>query len=444
MSAFPESDRILAHNRRYIPGGISSMNRLTSPNIAFVRGKGSRIWDAEGREYIDYHGAFAPQFLGFGHPHVTAAVKRVLENGSDLWGSGPTELEGRLAELICDNIPWVERLAILNSGSEATAQAIRLARAATSRDDIIVMQGGYNGWHNDVAVNLMTPLAQLGPRRSPGEYDVHPMSAGIPAAHQSLIHPVNYNDLESVRYVCERYRVAALITEPILQNIGLVKPRPGYLQGLRELADEFGFLLIFDEIKTGFRHSFGGYAEISGVIPDLAVYGKAIASGYPLAAIAGPSRWMDLFADSDPSKRVLLAGTYNAHPVPTAAAIATVEFLLSDGRALYRRLDALGVQIEDALTRQLAAHNIEGVVVRQGSAFVVFFMDHAPVDWHDLASNHNYELDTAIRLALLNEGVFFFPLATKQCSISAAHTADDIKTTDEAIGRALAAVLVTR
>jgi glutamate-1-semialdehyde 2,1-aminomutase len=141
---------------------------------------------------------------------------------------------------------------------------------------------------------------------------------------------------------------------------------------------------------------------------------------------------------------VLLAGTYNAHPVPTAAAVATVEFLLSDGRALYRRLDALGAQIEDALTRQLAIHNIEGVVVRQGSAFVVFFMDHAPVDWHDLAANHNYELDTAIRLALLNEGVFFFPLATKQCSISAAHTADDIKATDEAIGRALAAVLVTR
>lgn len=437
MPDFPKSDRILDQNRRFIPGGISSMNRATSPNIAFVRGKGSRVWDADGHEYIDYHGGFAPQFLGFGHPRVTAAVRRVLEDGSDLWGSGPTEIEGRLAELICGNIPWVEKVAVLNSGSEATAQAIRLARAATSRDHIIVMQGGYNGWHNDVAVNLMTPLDQLGPRKSPGEYEIHPMSAGIPAVHQALLHAVNFNDLDSVRYVCERHRVAAIITEPILQNIGLVKPLPGFLEGLRELADEFGFLLIFDEIKTGFRHSFGGYAEISGVIPDLAVYGKAIASGYPLAAIAGPSRWMDHFAHSDPSKRVLLAGTYNAHPVPTAAAVATLEFLLSDGGAIYQRLDTLGARLEDALTQQLTTHNIQGIVVRQGSAFVFFFMDHAPVDWHDLAANHNYELDTAIRLALLNEGVFFFPLATKQCSISAAHTDEDIEFTTQAIGRAL-------
>ena len=444
MTHFIESDRMLDRNRRYIPGGVSSTNRITNPNIAFLRGKGSRVWDAEGREYIDYHGAFAPQFLGFGHPEITAAVKRVLDSGADLWGSGPTELEGRFAELICDNIPWVERATVFNSGSEATAQAIRLARAATSRDHLIVMQGGYNGWHNDVAMNLMTPLERLGPRRSPGEYELDPMSAGIPAAHQSLLHAINFNDLDSVRYVCERHAVAALMVEPILQNIGLIKPRPGYLQGLRDLADEYGFLLIFDEIKTGFRHAFGGYAEVSGVSPDLAVYGKAIASGYPLAAIAGPARWMDYFAHSDPAKRVLLAGTYNAHPVPSAAAVATLEFLLRDNGDLYRQMEALGSRLEQGLTEKLAAHEIESVVVRQGSAFVVFFMDHAPVDWHDLAANHNYELDTAFRLALLEEGVFFFPLATKQCSISAAHSEDDIEVTTAAFDRALASVLAAR
>ena len=167
-----------------------------------------------------------------------------------------------------------------------------------------------------MACNLSTPLEQLGARRSPGEYDFHPISAGIPEAHQELVHPVNFNDPGSVRYVCERHPVAALITEPILQNVGLIKPLPGYLEGLRELAGEFGFLLIFDEVKTGFRHAFGGYAELSGVSPDLAVYGKAIANGYPLAAIAGRSEWMDYFFHEDPAKRVLLAGTYNAHPVP--------------------------------------------------------------------------------------------------------------------------------
>ena len=224
MTEHPDSDQILEHNKLFIPGGISSMNRITEPNIAFVEAKGSRIRDAEGNEYIDFHGAFAPQFLGYGDVRLTSAVKRVIDQRTDLWGSGPTELEGQLAELLCTHIRWVERVCLLNSGSEATAQAIRLARAATGRDHLIVMQGGYNGWHNDVAFNLVTPLDKLGPRLSPGEYALHPMSAGIPEAHQQLVHAINFNDLDSVRYVCEKYSVAALITEPILQNIGLVKP----------------------------------------------------------------------------------------------------------------------------------------------------------------------------------------------------------------------------
>jgi glutamate-1-semialdehyde 2,1-aminomutase len=409
--------------------------------MAFVRGEGCHIWDAEGREYIDYHGAFSPQFLGYRHPGVARAVTRVVEQGVDLFGSGPTELEGRLAELICSGIPWAERVAFLNSGSEATAQAIRLARAATGRDHIIVMQGGYNGWHNDVACNLMTPLPQLGPRRSPGEYEFHPISAGIPEAHRALIHPVNYNDPDSVRWVCEKYPVAALITEPILQNVGLIKPRPGYLEALRKLADDLGFLLIFDEIKTGFRHAFGGYAEVSGITPDLAVYGKAIASGYPLAAIAGAAKWMDYFYHPEPAKRVLLAGTYNGHPVPLAAGIATLEFLQADGGAVYRRLESLGARIEQGLTEILTGLGLAGRIVRQSSAFVLYFMDHDPVDWHDLAAHHDYELDRRFRLALLEAGIFFFPLPTKQCSLTTAHTEEEVSRTLQAAGRALEAVL---
>ncbi len=435
MTEHPESDQILEHNKLFIPGGISSMNRITEPNIAFVEAKGSRIQDAEGNEYIDFHGAFAPQFLGYGDVRLTSAVKRVIDQGTDLWGSGPTELEGQLAELLCTHIPWVERVCLLNSGSEATAQAIRLARAVTGRDHLIVMQGGYNGWHNDVAFNLVTPLDKLGPRQSPGEYALDPMSAGIPEAHQQLVHAINFNDLDSVRYVCEKYSVAALITEPILQNIGLVKPLPGYLEGLRKLADELGFLLIFDEIKTGFRHAFGGYAEISSVTPDLACYGKAIASGYPLGALAGPAKWMDSFAHDDPAKRVLLAGTYNAHPVPTAAAIATMMVLLEDDGAVYARLEELGSQMEAGINEILEEREMQGQVVRQGSAFVTFFMDHEPRDWHDLASNHDYEFDTKFRRALLEQGVFFFPLATKQCSISVAHNQKDIDETLDAIDR---------
>src|SRR5581483_5399892 len=210
---------------------------------------------------------FAPFLLGHNHPQVNAAVERVLHDGASLFGVNTTPLEGELAELICDAIPFADLACVLNTGSEATYQAIRAARAYTSRDHIIVMQGGYNGWHNDVACNLMTPLSQLGPRRSPGEYDFAPISAGIPQSAQELVHAINFNDLASVEYVCERYPVAGLITEPILQNIGVVKPEPGYLEGLRRLADRYGFVLVFDEVKTGFRHALGGYASIAGVKP---------------------------------------------------------------------------------------------------------------------------------------------------------------------------------
>ena len=231
--------------------------------------------------------------------------------------------------------------------------------------------------------------------------------------------------------------MAAVLSEPILQNVGLIKPLPGYLAGLRKLADELGFLLIFDEVKTGFRHALGGYAEIAGVAPDLAVYGKAVANGYPLAAVAGPARWMDYFFHENASKRVLLAGTYNAHPIPTAAALATTEVLLENGGAVYKHFETLGARMEQGLTEIYAQADIEATIVRQGSAFVTYFMDHAPVDWHDLAAGHDYGLDERFRRALLDQGVFLFPLPTKQCSISASHSERDIDETLEAARLAL-------
>ena len=433
---FPKSAAVLAHSRRFIPGGVNSINRAIQPAITFVRGEGAYLHDAEGRRYIDYHAAFSPHFLGHNDPGVRDAVVRVLTNGESLFGAGSTVLEGRLAELICTNIPWVESLQILNTGSEATAQAIRLARAVTGRDHVIVMQGGYNGWHNDVACNLMTPLRALGPRRSPGEYPFHPISAGIPVAHRQLVHPINFNDLDSVRYVGERYPVAALITEPVLQNIGVVPPQPGYLAGLRRLADELGFVLIFDEVKTGFRHALGGYAQVSGVRPDLVVYGKAVANGFPIAMVGGRRDYLDWFVHPEPAKRVLAAGTYNGHPVPVAAAIATIERLLADSGAVYRHVETLGAQMEAGLNGIIKRRGINAVVARQGSAFCLYFMDHLPVDWHDLASHHDFALDEAIRQEAIRRGVFCFPLATKQWSLSAAHTAQDVAVTLEAIDEA--------
>ena len=437
MTKYPKSAEILRKNRQYIPGGVVSVNRATQPEIVFVKGQGAYLWDAEGHRYIDYHSAFAPHFLGHNDPYVTEAVHRVLREGASLFGSGTTLLEGRLAELVCQHVPAVESVQFLNTGSEASYQAIRLARAITGRDHIITMQGGYNGWHNDVSCNLMTPLEQLGPRLSPGEYPYRPISAGIPLDHQRLVHNVNFNDLASVEYVCQKYPVAALITEPILQNIGVVKPVPGYLQGLRQLADRFGFLLIFDEVKTGFRHGLTGYAGISGVKPDLTIYGKAVANGYPIALLGGKKQWMDWVVHPDASRRVLIAGTYNAHPVPTAAAIATIERLLRNDGEVYRHVEELGATMQQGLEALVARLCLKAVIARQGSAFCLYFMDHCPKDWHDLAANHNFDLDERTRRELIERGVYYFPLATKQCSISFAHTRQDIEVTLEQVAAVL-------
>lgn len=438
MKTYSHSSKILQKNRRYIPGGAVSLNRVIEPAIVFQRAKGSRLWDADGNEYIDYHAAFAPHFLGHNDDDVNAAITAVLRSEASLYGTGTTELEGQLARLICENSRFVDSVQVLNTGSEATYQALRAARAITKRDHVIVMQGGYNGWHNDVACNLMTPLASLGPRVSCGEYPFLPISAGIPAAHQQLVHPVNFNDLDSVRWVCERYPVAGLITEPVLQNVGVIHPADGYLQGLRDLADEFSFILIFDEIKTGFRYGLGGYSETAGVYPDLVVYGKAIANGYPIAAIGGKSEYMDVFADPDPERRVLLAGTYNGHPVPTAAAIATIEKLRRNDGEVYRHTDRLGELMQTGLEEILRRRGITAVISRERSAFCLYLMDHRPVDWHDLVSNHPFAADEIMRRELVDQGIYLFPLATKQTSISAAHTKQDIARTLEVWDKVLA------
>lgn len=432
-----KSKQIFEHNRRYIPGGVMSLPRRVEPELAFERAEGAYLWDADGNRYLDYHAAFAPAILGHNDRRVNAAVEDVLKNGVSLCGSGTNVLEGRLAELMCSNMEVCEMAQILNTGTEATMAAIRLARGATGRDHVIVMQGGFNGSHNDVACNVLTPLEVIGPRVSPGEYKYVPLGSGVPLAHQQLVHIVNFNDLESVRYVCERYPVAALITEPILQNVGILKPQPGYLQGLRDLADKYGFILIFDEVKTGFRYSVGGYSKIGGVRPDLAVFAKAMANGYPISALVGRRDLMQQIADPNPAKRPFVAGTYNGHPISVAAAIATIERLLEGNGEIYRKLEDLGERAQTGIESILRSHGITGVVARQGSAFCIYFMDHQPKDWHDLASNHDFSRDLTMRRRLIEKGIYFFPVETKQCSISAAHTKEDIDLTLRALDESL-------
>jgi len=434
------AESVLQHNRRYIPGGISSVNRSIDPAITFVRGEGAYLWDSEGKRYIDYHAGFAPYFLGHNFQPVNEAAAAALASGDSLFGAGPSIAEGRLAELICEHVPAAEKITFLNTGSEATSLAVRIARAVTGRQHVIVMQGGYNGNHDELALNVFNSLAEIGPRVSPGEYPLRPLGAGTTVAQTRLTHAVNYNDLDSVRYVCRRYPVAALITEPLLQNIGVVKPKPGYLEGLRDLADEFGFLLVFDEVKTGFRHALGGYAELSGVRPDLVVYGKAVANGFPLAAVGGKREYMDSIIDPDPSRRPFVAGTYNGHPVAVAAAIETVRYLIANGNSLYPRMEKMGAEMEAGILDIFARRNIPACVARQGSAFSFYLMEHPPFDLHDLIAGHDFARDLALRRALIQRGVFFVPIATKQCSLSAAHSEADVQFTLDAFESAVAAL----
>src|ERR1700678_852194 len=216
---------LMACNSAYIPGGISSTNRAIDPPIAFVKGQGAYLWDIDRKRYIDYHAAFAPYFLGHNFSPINEAVSEVLRSDESLYGAGPAVLEGRLAQLVCDNIPIAEKVSLQNTGSEATSLAIRLSRAVTGRKHFIVVQGGYNGNHDELACNVVNSIADIGPRVSPGEYPLRPMGAGTTIESTHLVHPVNFNDLDSVRYVCMRYPIAAMITEPILQNIGVVRPR---------------------------------------------------------------------------------------------------------------------------------------------------------------------------------------------------------------------------
>jgi len=441
LLSFERSRELLARNEQVIPGGLASINRRAEPCIAFARAVGSHLCDLDGHEYIDYHAAFSAYILGHADQDVDAAVIETLRSGRSNFGSGPTEDEGQLARLFLRCLPGADKVQFFNTGSEATAQSIRVARAATGRDHVILMQGGYNGNQNVVAANLMNTVEQLGGKQVVGdEYPLVPLSAGIPEAERRLMHAIEFNDLEAVRTLVKRYDVAALITEPVLQNIGVVKPRPGFLEGLRELADAAGFVLIFDEVKTGFRAGLGGYQGISGVTPDLSTFGKALANGYPIAALAGKRPFMDLAVSPDPAKRVLVAGTYNCHPVPVAAALATLKKLSDPAIDVHGRLERCAERLEEGQRQLFRDYAVTATISRVGSAHCVYFMDRAPTNWWELVTGHNTAFDTRYRLALIERGVYNFPVPSKQGSISFAHSDDDIDATLDATRSALKAL----
>ena len=406
-----------------------SLNRVIDPMRTFTRAKGAYIFDDQDKRYIDYHAAFSPYLLGHGDENVDDAVRNAIDRGASLIGAGITPWESEVSELIVDCVPGLEQIQLTNTGTEAVMYSLRLARAATGRDDVLIVQGGYNGGTDYVSFNLMDSKDVMQDHTPGTAYPLRPITAGIPEAVQKTVRVVEFNDLSAVEMVLSNSDVAAFILEPILQNVGIIKPEPGYLQGVRKLCDRYGTVLIFDEVKTGFRHGLGGYQNVAGVTPDLSIFGKAVANGYPMGVVGGKESVMRYCTDSDVSRRVIVAGTYNGHPLVVAAAIATLEKLRNREAEIYGKLDALGQQMESGLEQIFHSKNYPTTVVRQGSAFVVYFMDHAPVSWRDIAIHNDAAYDVGYRKSLIENGVFHFPVTTKQGSISFAHSEADIDQT---------------
>jgi len=339
------------------PGGVNSPVRayraVGGDPPMIVRGAGSRVWDAQGREYIDFVGAYGPLIAGHAHPAVEEAIRSAAANGGPFGHTSPAEVE--LGRLIVDAFPSIERMRFVCSGTEAAMSALRVARAATKRDLILKFEGSYHGHSDALLAKAGSGMATLG----------LPDSAGVPAAVAATTLVVPFNDLDAVDAALDRHRVAAVIVEPVVANAGVVLPVDGYLEGLRTLTRRRGTLLIFDEVITGFRVARGGAQSLFGVTPDLTLLGKVIGGGLPIGAYGGRAELMDLVAPVGP---VYQAGTLAGHPIAMAAGAATLQ-LLDD--AAYARLESLGQRLEQGLARALP----RGRIVRQGSLLTAFVDD---------------------------------------------------------------------
>jgi glutamate-1-semialdehyde 2,1-aminomutase len=396
-----------------MPLGVSSNFRYWGPteSPAVAHGEGCHYWDLDGNRYIDYRLGFGPIVLGHAHPTVTDRVAKAIRQGTIF--AAITEAETRVAERIIRMCPGVELVRFANSGAEATMHALRIARGYTGRQKVIKFEGQYHGMYDYVLWSTASadPSA-LGPRHDPIKYQ---QSSGIPDCIRDLIISLPYNDFEVLDAALKREgpEVAAIIVEPILGNAASIGPREGWLEFLRQKCDEYGVVLIFDEVKTGFRIAPGGAQELFAIQADLATYAKAIANGFPLAAIGGRREVMDVVG-----KGVSQGGTYCANAVGIAAADATLE-LLEDGQIL-KAIDAQGRKlakgISEILTGAGIAHHIQG----PGAMFGIALMEEEPQEFRDLAK-HDEELYETICMGLVARGVIPDPDAREPWFLCAAH-----------------------
>lgn len=414
---------------KVMPGGVNSpvrAYRAVGMTPRFIeRARGSKIYDADGNEYIDFVGSWGPMILGHARPEVVEAVCEAARRGTSY--GAPTAGEIELAEKIIEAVPCAQMVRLVNSGTEAVMSAVRAARGYTGRELIVKFEGCYHGHSDGLLVKAGSGLLT----------ENVPTSAGVPGAFAATTLTANYNDEESVREIFEKFgaNIAALIVEPVAANMGVVPPKPGFLQFLREITLEYGTVLIFDEVITGFRLSLGGAQEYYKVTPDMATLGKIIGGGMPLAAYCGKAEIMSMVSPCGP---VYQAGTLSGNPAAVAAGLATLS-LLFDNPGIYREIDQKGAYLENAYKAAIDKYGLEAHVNRVGSLLSVFFTKGPVESYKDVALSDLTKF-SAYFARMLEAGIYMAPSQFEAVFVSQAHSAEELERTARAIDRAFAAL----